>query len=361
VHRDYAPKGVKFFFVYKSLAHPELAGDYVQPFTLKERLAHAQQAEKQLGASVPWLVDAMDNRLKHALGDRPNSEFIIDPQGVIVRKRAWSHPAEVRRDLEQLVGPVDRITKEEDVKLKLELPKTPAVRGVVKRIDRSAMQALIAEPKIEAAGQPFFAKLRAEGNQSLVQRGAGKLYLGFHLDPFHNAHWNNLTRPLSYRLEVPEGVKIDRLTGQAEKVAVASDADPREFLLDVASWPAGKSIKLTVTYFACVGDTACHAVQQEYELRRRHDTDAGRARGEGAGYWDDEFLGQMLARDRDRDGKLNPSEVQGLVLPHFEHFDLDRDELLSREELKSVLEWLNRHHQPGAFLPADAEDAGRPK
>jgi len=23
----------------------------------------------------------MDNRLKHALGDRPNSEFVIDPKG----------------------------------------------------------------------------------------------------------------------------------------------------------------------------------------------------------------------------------------------------------------------------------------
>ena len=107
MYRDYGPKGVKFFFIYKTLAHPELAGDYVQPFTLDERLAHARQAEKQLGATIPWLVDAMDNRLKHALGDRPNSEFIIDPKGKVVRKRAWSHPAQVRKDLEELVGKVD--------------------------------------------------------------------------------------------------------------------------------------------------------------------------------------------------------------------------------------------------------------
>ena len=64
----------------------------MQPFTLEERLAHARQAGKQLGATIPWLVDAMDNRLKHAMGDRPNSEFVIDPKGKIVRKRAWSHP-----------------------------------------------------------------------------------------------------------------------------------------------------------------------------------------------------------------------------------------------------------------------------
>jgi hypothetical protein len=63
IHRDYGPKGVKFFFVYKTLAHPELVGDYVQPFTLDERLEHARAAAKQLGATIPWLVDDLDNRL----------------------------------------------------------------------------------------------------------------------------------------------------------------------------------------------------------------------------------------------------------------------------------------------------------
>jgi hypothetical protein len=351
VHRDYAPKGVKFYFVYKTLAHPELAGDYVQPFTLEERLVHARQAEKQLGASIPWLVDAIDNRLKHALGNRPNSEFIIDPQGVIVRKRAWSHPAQVRSDLEQLVGPAEQITKEEDVQLKLELPrKAPAARGVVERIDRSAMQAIVARPKIEPQGQPFFAKLRAEADEDLMQRGAGKLYLGFHLDPFHDAHWNNLTRPLSFQLEAPEGVKLERIAGEAPQVEAASDADPREFLLAVESWPSGQPIRLTVTYFACVGDTACHAVKQEYELRLVRDQDAGGARGDGAGFWGDEFLDRMLLQDKDRDGVLNKSEVHGLVLPHFKHFDVNADSTLDRDELTAVLDWLNRHHQPGAPL-----------
>ena len=60
MYRDYGPRGVKFVFVYKSLAHPELEGNYVQPFTMGERLAHARQAVKQLGASIPWIVDPMD-------------------------------------------------------------------------------------------------------------------------------------------------------------------------------------------------------------------------------------------------------------------------------------------------------------
>jgi hypothetical protein len=349
VARDYAPKGVKFFFIYKSLAHPELAGDYVQPFTLKERLAHAKQAEKQLGASIPWIVDAMDNRLKRALGDRPNSEFIIDPKGGVVRKRAWSHPAEVRKDLEALVGKAERVTREEDVKLKLQPPvKSAAARGVVPRVTRPRMQPVVMEPRIDPKGPPFDAKLRAEADADLLADGDGKLYLGFHLDPFHNAHWNNLTEPLRYKLELPEGMKLAKTSHEAAKVKAASDADPREFLIDVKGWPAGKPIRLTVTYAACVGEELCDVVRQSYTLHRRRDRDGGGARGEGAGYWDPEgFAKQLLGRGK-RGDKLGPDEVQGLVRPHFRHFDKNKDGFLDFEELKEVAHWLNRHHQPGA-------------
>ena len=208
MYRDYGPKGVKFFFIYKTLAHPELVGNYVQPFTLEERLGHARQAQTELGATIPWLVDAMDNRLKHALGDRPNSEFILDPKGKVVRKRAWSHPAQVRKDLEELVGKVEKITREEDVKLNIQPPlKAAAERGVVPRLTRPRMQPIVMEPVIEPKSLPFYAKLRIEADADVINNGSGKVYLGFHLDPFHNAHWNNLTPPLAYKMEL-EGVKI---------------------------------------------------------------------------------------------------------------------------------------------------------
>lgn len=353
MHRDYGPKGVKFFFIYKTLAHPELAGDYIQPFTLTERLAHARQADKQLGATIPWIVDAMDNRLKHALGDRPNSEFLVNPDGIIVRKRAWSHPAQVRKDLEELVGPVERITREEDVHLKLELPiKAPAARGVVPRISRPQMQPIVMEPQIEPKGQPFFAKLRAEADGDLLRNGAGRLYFGFHLDPFHEGHWNNLTKPLSFKLEIPEGAKIDKLSAVAPQVEAISDTDPREFLLNVEAWPDDEPLRLTVTYSACVGEESCHTVKQEYVLHRKRDNDGGGARGEGAGYWDPkEFTRQMLVGDKDGDGKLSKSEARGLVLPQFDALDSDKDGLLDREELKAISDWLNHHHQPGPAPP----------
>jgi hypothetical protein len=342
---------VKFFFIYKSLAHPELAGDYVQPFTLEERQAHARQAQKQLGATIPWLVDAMDNRLKHALGDRPNSEFIIDPEGKIVRKRAWSHPAQVRKDLEELVGKVEKITKEEDIKLAIELPlKAPAARGVVPRIKRPRMQAIEMEPVIKDKAAPFYAKLRAEADADLLRDGKGRLYLGFHLDPFHGAHWNNLNPPLKYALELPEGAKVAKPAGEAGKVKAETDCDPREFLLDVESWPADKPIRLTVSYSACT-DKTCHVVKQEYVLRLRRDKDGGGARGAGAGLWGEEFASQMVARSKRGDGKVDRTEVMGLILPHFDKLDANKDGYLDLDELKAVADWLNHHHAPSPPAP----------
>ncbi|MEX2174579.1 MAG: hypothetical protein WD872_09465 [Pirellulaceae bacterium] len=349
VHRDYSPKGVRFFYIYKALAHPELAGNYVQPFTFDERLAQARQAQKQFGTQIPWIVDAMDNRLKHALGDRPNAQFLINPKGVIVRKRAWANPKQVRKDLEELVGPVERVTREEDLHLTLGLPlESSAERGMVERVPRERMAPLVIEPRVEPKGQPFFAKLRAEADAGLLADGAGKLYLGFHLDPLHNAHWNNLTKPLSFQIEKVDGVKLDRWEAAANKVSIASDADPREFLLTVESWPTDQTLRLTVKYFACVGKETCHVVQQQYVLHRRRDADGGGARGEGAGYWDsEEFARQLLRGDANRDGKLARSEVVGIVLPHFEKLDANQDGLLVLEELKPIGDWLNHHHQPG--------------
>ncbi|MDP6059060.1 MAG: hypothetical protein QGH33_09205, partial [Pirellulaceae bacterium] len=80
MHRDYAPKGVKFYYIYKYLAHAGAKG-YVQPFSLQERLLHIQEARRTLGTKIDWICDTMDNDLKHALGDAPTSEFIISPEG----------------------------------------------------------------------------------------------------------------------------------------------------------------------------------------------------------------------------------------------------------------------------------------
>ena len=66
-----------------------------------------KEAQRTLGSEFTWICDTMTNDVKHSLGNAPNSEFVIDPKGVIVRKRVWSRPGELREDLEELVGPVE--------------------------------------------------------------------------------------------------------------------------------------------------------------------------------------------------------------------------------------------------------------
>ena len=52
---DYASKGVKFFYFYKSLRHPELDG-YLQAQNISERLLQLVEARKKFGTKVimPW-------------------------------------------------------------------------------------------------------------------------------------------------------------------------------------------------------------------------------------------------------------------------------------------------------------------
>ena len=57
---------------------------------------HVAEAKRTLGSRIPWICDTMENDLKHALGDRPNSEFVVDPDGKIVVSRSWSSPSDLR-------------------------------------------------------------------------------------------------------------------------------------------------------------------------------------------------------------------------------------------------------------------------
>ena len=128
--RDYSPKGVQFVYVYKALAHPANNG-YITPFTLEERLMHVREAERRLGSQAMWICDTMNNDLKHSLGDAPNSEFVFDPDGKVVRKRVWSRPQELRKDLEQLVGPVERPTAVDELDLPRFSPPQTVATGIV--------------------------------------------------------------------------------------------------------------------------------------------------------------------------------------------------------------------------------------
>lgn len=224
----------------------------------------------------------MHNDVKHALGNAPNSEFVVGPDLKVLSKRLWSNPAELRKDLEKFVGRVDKPTHIADLKLKRLPPPKAAASGIVKRIKvPRELRAVKISPVIKRSSQPFYAKLRAEAEPGLLRDGKGKLYLGFHLDPIYKVHWNNLARPIKVMLQPPRGTTLSKTTLEGPNVKEAADVDPREFLVDVEAKDRTTPLKLSVSYYAC-NDAGgwCKLVRQEYTVHL--EAEPGRRLGAGA-------------------------------------------------------------------------------
>lgn len=275
VYTDYHDKGVQFIYVYKALAHPEWDG-YVTPVSLKERLMQIAEAKRTLGSQFTWLSDNMNNEFKAAMGSAPNSEWVIDPKGVIVARRDWSNAAELRKDLEKFIGPVDHVTTVAELDMPTQEPLKAAASGIVPNIKKPrGMRALVVGHNKTENGDPFYAKLRAEAPGDLIKNGEGSLYLRFMMDPLYHVHWNNLVDPIRVEILAPRGVTVtpSTLVGPAVDAA-EGDIDPREFLVQVSGAKAGDVLTLKARYFACTDDW-CLPVEQEYSVTIERDRNGG--------------------------------------------------------------------------------------
>ncbi len=338
---------------------------------------HVAEAKQKIGSRFTWLCDTMTNDAKHALGDAPNSEFVIGPDGKVIQARRWSRPDELRADLEELVGEVENPTSIEDVGMKrLEAPKT-APKGIVARLQLpGGMTPIEVRPStglslspLAVAGdlpraEPLYVKLRAEVDSQYFKVGEGKLYLGFFLDPLYEVHWNNQVAPVAYEINAPTGVEITPLKGNGPTVGEKADADPREFLVEL-SGESKDPIKLTVKYFACDdAETFCKPVTQHYLVTLQRDRDGGSRRGGGrspsgfAGRPSGESTARssstgedavrrsrslkaavriLREHDANEDGKLNKSEWTRVKNAPVDS-DADKDGVVSFRELIDAIE-----------------------
>ncbi len=325
---------------------------------------HVKDAQRTLGSRFTWLCDTMANDLKHALGDMPNSEFVLDPECKVVRKRAWSSPAELRKDLEELVGKVDKPTQVADVGLKVPPIRQASDDGKTPRLKLPGrMQPLRVEPLADDKDIPFYVKLRAEADDALLRERKGKLYLGFFLDPIYKVHWNNLSAPLRFEIKPSAGVVVVPASAQAPKVEAAEDRNPREFLVEVSpsTSPSGV-VELTVFYVACDdAGTFCNPLTQRYRIHLERDRDGGARRtggsGPGLARSPEEMLKRIAERDKDGDGKISREEAPERLKEMFERADSNRDGLLDVEELKA---WFSRMGKPGREEPRPSKTQGVP-
>ena len=322
--------GVEFRYVYKSAAHTGFNG-FVRPFTLQERLRHVAEAKKRIGTQIPWVCDNMKNEVKHAYGRAPNGEFVIGPDGKILRKRFWSNSKTLRADLEEFVGKVENPTPVSEIKVELTTPKRTLQRGIVARPNgRNNLRPLRIEPLDLDKEQPYFCKLRVEGDRTLIRRGHGEIYLGFFLDELYQVHWNN--RAGKVRFEFPEsneGLYAEPAKGESPEVKADADIDPREFFVELELDDRKSPIDLTVHYVVCDdAETFCLPITQRYHIYLEVDLDGGSQ---------PTFMHGMFATlplgDKNRDGQLSrdelPQENASMILNHV---DRNHDDIIDRRE-----------------------------
>jgi len=358
VERDYSPQGVVFYYVYKPLAHPEY-NNYIAPVTIEERLMHVEEAKRVLGTSVNWLADTMGNVLHDAMGKTPNSELVIDPDGVIVVARAWSDPQELRRDLERLIGPVDHPTTIADLDLPTQPPTPTVAKGIVPRIDKPAgMLPIQITPVFNDSETPFYVKIRAEGDPGILANGTGTMYLGFHLDPLYHVHWNNEAGPVTYQFNTPPGVTVTPASGVGPDVEAPADADPREFLVDVTAASIDQPLELDVFYFGCDDAlTFCIPVNQTYEITLARDESHDWSIQTGA---DGPILGGGPGGGRGGAGGGRGGRGGGRGMPDLTSLDTNGDGRVSRDEAPEQMQrFFGQMDSNGdGFITADELQAG---
>lgn len=341
--RDFHPKGIRFYYLYRYLKHPENNG-YVKPFILRERAQHTVVAKQKLHTAVPWLCDAMDNEAAAALThDSTNQVFLVSAAGEVVYEGGLGAAEDLRAVLTDFAGPVDSPFNADA------LPKTSfkpvrileprfAPRAPITRDDGFVPLEITPQDSRKA----FYVKARVEASKELLATGDGKLYLGFHMDPLFNVQWNNLSDPLSYAVKTPQGVVAPSIQTAPRVTAAAADSEPREFVLEARKLDLSLPLQLQVSYSVHTADKQNIAVTQQYTIYLSEDKFGGAVIGRQVSKLDKEpqsaadrtdIYKNLLRRfDLDRNGKLTRDEVIGALYSNFDSIDQNGDGAIDAEE-----------------------------
>ena len=88
LHAEFGDR-IRFVLVNTREAHPgEVFG---QPQTFEEKRAHATELRRHHDIGFEVAVDDLDGRLHRALTPKPNSAYLLDPQGIIRYRAHWAN------------------------------------------------------------------------------------------------------------------------------------------------------------------------------------------------------------------------------------------------------------------------------
>lgn len=102
LHERYGDQ-VRFVLVQTREAHP---GEFIaQPATEAEKAAHAASMRDDLHVRYEVAVDDIDGTLHRAVGPKPNSAYVLRPDGTITARVHWANDtAAVRTSLDDVLG-----------------------------------------------------------------------------------------------------------------------------------------------------------------------------------------------------------------------------------------------------------------
>lgn len=340
MYRDYKDKNVQFFYVYKSVEHPEVNG-FISAFNIGERLKHIEIAKERFKSEIPWICDTMDNKIKRAFGNSPNGEYVIDPEGKIVRKRFWSNPKTLRGDLEELVGKSETTTKVEDLPARFTPEPSKIASNVLPKLDLPAnLEAMTVIPG--KSEDPYFAKLRVEVPRSMLQTKMGQIHFAVYLDPIYQVHWNNRAGKVKIEYKSDETLILAKDVLISPDVKEDADIDARHFLVrgvaNVSNAPP-TPLEVKVTYTVCDNaENFCKEITQDYKVVFEPNRNLGTRPGI--------FLNGMFAdirkMDKNGDGNLTPDELpENKVSLYIGHMDYNGNDIIEKDELEQFLKMFN--------------------
>lgn len=285
------------------------------------------------GTDIPWLCDSMDDALTKAFGGTYNGEFVIDPEGKIVRQRFWSNPNTLREDLTTLVRKIANPTRVEDLPVRFRPEPREIASGVAPKIQLPpGLSPVKITYRPMSSGRPFYVKLRAELTNERNPANLQQLYLGFYMDPIHKVHWNNAAGPIQIELEAEDSLQLSETSLTGPKLEEPADVDPRMFLLGLkADDRKNKSLLVKLQYVVCDdAETFCVPLTQEFEVSLEP-ANNGSTR---PGIFLDRIFGDVKKYDKDKDGKITAAELgPGNVTMYMTHIDYNLDNVIDDEEL----------------------------
>lgn len=346
ISKDFKPLDVQSFYIYRALAHPENNG-YLQPYILQERIRQVQQAKSLLRTKTPWLYDCMDNQVLKALtNDTESNVFIYTAEGGELYHGALDDDASLRNVLTDAAGASPTVTDPNRYSSPRISPKNIAKPDLLDRVrfnpDTEPFSPILVRPK--KSKHPFYVKLRAEGNDNLLETGNGRLYLGFHIDPLYSIQWNNSADPLKYTIRTPVGLAAPT-TDQAPEIKLQLyDTEPREFVLTTRQLDLSKPLLLRVEYSVYSPQTdKSIKVSQHYAIHIERDPFGGKAYRRQILHYDPprknkvSMPAALRHLDANKDGRLSRAELTGNLWSKFPQMDTNKDGYLSANEYRNYL------------------------